>query len=70
MQPGHLRAQAGTRLFDRLLQIRVIDVRVGGMIGPGRAFIRWMGRFLSAFVFFLGYLWGIANDVAWQLDSI
>ena len=47
----------GQTLGKRLCGIRVIDLRVGGPIGPGRAFIRWIGRFVSGFVFFLGYLW-------------
>jgi uncharacterized RDD family membrane protein YckC len=47
----------GQTLGKRLLRIRVIDLRVGGPIGPGRGFIRWIGRIISSFVFFLGYLW-------------
>jgi uncharacterized RDD family membrane protein YckC len=47
----------GQTLGKKLCRIRVIDLRVGGPIGPGRAFIRWIGRFVSAFVFGLGYLW-------------
>jgi uncharacterized RDD family membrane protein YckC len=39
------------------LGIRVIDFGGGGSIGYGRAFIRWIGRFVSAIVLLLGYLW-------------
>jgi uncharacterized RDD family membrane protein YckC len=37
--------------------IRVIDFGGGGSVGYGRAFIRWIGRFVSTIVFLLGYLW-------------
>ena len=47
----------GQTLGKRICRIRVIDLRVGGPIGPGRAFIRWIGRLASFLVFFLGYLW-------------
>lgn len=47
----------GQTLGKRICRIRVTDLRVGGPIGPGRAFIRWIGRFVSGFVFSLGYLW-------------
>jgi uncharacterized RDD family membrane protein YckC len=39
------------------LGIRVVDLSGGGSIGYGRAFIRWIGRFVSAIVFLLGYFW-------------
>ena len=39
------------------MKIRVIDVDTGGPIGYGRAFVRYIGRILSAIVIFLGYLW-------------
>jgi uncharacterized RDD family membrane protein YckC len=48
---------SGQTLGKKACGIRVIDLRVGGPIGPGRAFIRWIGRFVSLFVFGLGYLW-------------
>jgi uncharacterized RDD family membrane protein YckC len=47
----------GRTLGKKLFRIRVIDMRVGGPIGPGRAFIRWIGRLVSLIVFGLGYLW-------------
>jgi uncharacterized RDD family membrane protein YckC len=47
----------GQTLGKRLLRIRVIDLRVGGPIGPGRGFVRWIGRFVSGLAFFLGYFW-------------
>jgi uncharacterized RDD family membrane protein YckC len=39
------------------LGIRVISFDGSGSIGYGRAFIRWIGGYLSAIVIFLGYLW-------------
>jgi uncharacterized RDD family membrane protein YckC len=39
------------------LGIRVISLDGSGPIGYGRAFIRWIGRYVSAIVFLLGYLW-------------
>jgi uncharacterized RDD family membrane protein YckC len=47
----------GQTLGKMALGIRVIDFGGGGSIGYGRAFIRWIGRFVSAIVFLLGYLW-------------
>ncbi len=37
--------------------IRVYDLANGGSIGYGRAFIRYIGRYVSAIVILLGYLW-------------
>jgi uncharacterized RDD family membrane protein YckC len=37
--------------------IRVIDLARGGPIGPGRAFIRWLGRIVSTIPVYLGYFW-------------
>lgn len=37
--------------------IRVISFDGSGSIGYGRAFIRWIGGYLSAIVFFLGFFW-------------
>lgn len=48
---------AGATLGKRAMGIRVIDSRVGGAIGYGRAFIRWIGRFVSALPCLLGYFW-------------
>jgi uncharacterized RDD family membrane protein YckC len=47
----------GAGLGKRALGLRVVDQRTGGPIGYPRAFVRWLGRILSAIVFFLGYLW-------------
>lgn len=48
---------AGQTLGKKALGIRVIDLAGGGPIGPTRAFIRYIGRFVSAIVLLLGYLW-------------
>ncbi|MFP5362192.1 MAG: RDD family protein [Thermoleophilia bacterium] len=37
--------------------IRVYDLAGGGPIGYGRAFIRYIGRYVSAIVLLLGYFW-------------
>jgi uncharacterized RDD family membrane protein YckC len=47
----------GQTIGKKAMGIRVIDFGGGGSIGYGRAFIRWIGRFVSAIVFLLGYLW-------------
>lgn len=37
--------------------IRVISLADGGSIGYARGFIRFVGRYVSAVVIFIGYLW-------------
>jgi len=37
--------------------VRVISFDGSGSIGYGRAFIRWIGGYLSAIVLFLGFFW-------------
>jgi uncharacterized RDD family membrane protein YckC len=37
--------------------IRVISFDGSGSIGYGRAFIRWIGGYVSAIVLFIGFLW-------------
>ena len=39
------------------LGIRVISFDGSGAIGYGRAFIRWIGGYLSAIPLFLGFFW-------------
>jgi uncharacterized RDD family membrane protein YckC len=41
----------------QLLGIRVVSFDTGGPIGYGRGFIRMVGRYLSAVVIYIGYLW-------------
>jgi uncharacterized RDD family membrane protein YckC len=48
---------AGQTIGKRLLGIRVIDSANGGPIGYRRAFVRYVGRLVSAFFFYAGYLW-------------
>ena len=48
---------SGQTVGKRALGIRVIDFGGGGSIGYGRAFIRWIGRYVSAIVILLGYFW-------------
>lgn len=47
----------GQTIGKRALGIRVIGFDTGGPIGYGRAFIRWIGRYVSALVIYIGYLW-------------
>jgi uncharacterized RDD family membrane protein YckC len=53
----YFEGSSGQTLGKKALGIRVIDLSGGGPIGYGRAFIRYIGRFVSAIVIFLGYLW-------------
>ena len=48
---------SGQTVGKKAMGIRVIDFRTGGSIGYGRAFIRWIGRYVSAIPCLLGYLW-------------
>jgi uncharacterized RDD family membrane protein YckC len=52
----------GQTLGKRALGIRVIDLRTGGAIGYGRAFIRLIGRIVSGLPIYLGYLWMLWDD--------
>ncbi len=47
----------GAGFGKQLMGIRVIDANTGLPIGYGRAFIRWIGRIVSALFLLLGYLW-------------
>jgi uncharacterized RDD family membrane protein YckC len=47
----------GRTLGKRVFRIRVIDHATGGPIGYGRAFIRWIGLWVSFLPFLLGFLW-------------
>jgi uncharacterized RDD family membrane protein YckC len=41
----------------RAAGIRVVDDQTGAPIGYGRAFLRWIGRIISAIPILLGYFW-------------
>jgi uncharacterized RDD family membrane protein YckC len=47
----------GQTVGKMALSIRVIDLKGGGSIGFGRAFIRQLVRIVSGAVILLGYLW-------------
>jgi uncharacterized RDD family membrane protein YckC len=47
----------GQTLGKRAAGLRVIDLAGGGPIGYRRAFVRWLGRWVSLFAFGLGYFW-------------
>jgi len=44
-----------------MLNCKIIDARTGGKVGIGRAVLRYLGYFVSAIVFCLGFLW-----IAWD----
>jgi uncharacterized RDD family membrane protein YckC len=54
----------GQTFGKRALGIRVISLDDGGPIGYGRAFIRWIGRYVSAIVILIGYFW-----MLWDKES-
>ncbi|MGI8803535.1 MAG: RDD family protein [Solirubrobacteraceae bacterium] len=47
----------GQTLGERALGIRVVDANTDGPIGYPRAFVRYIGKIVSAIPIFLGYLW-------------
>lgn len=53
----YLEGSTGQTMGKKALGIRVVDLAGGGSIGYGRAFIRYIGRFVSGLVLLLGYLW-------------
>jgi uncharacterized RDD family membrane protein YckC len=53
----YFEGSTGQTLGKRALGIRVVELGSGGSIGYGRAFIRYIGRFVSAIALLLGYLW-------------
>jgi uncharacterized RDD family membrane protein YckC len=55
----YLEGTTGQTLGKKALGIRVIDLSAGGSIGLGRAFIRYIGRYVSFLVLLIGYLWMI-----------
>jgi uncharacterized RDD family membrane protein YckC len=48
---------SGQSLGKKACGIRVVDLSLGGPIGPGRALIRWICRWISLVALGLGYLW-------------
>jgi len=55
---------SGQTIGKRALGIRVISLDSGGPIGYGRAFIRFIGRYVSAIVILIGYFW-----MLWDKES-
>jgi uncharacterized RDD family membrane protein YckC len=60
----YFEGSSGQTPGKRALGIRTIDFSGGGVIGYGRAFIRYIGRIVSTIVIFLGYLW-----MLWDKES-
>ena len=50
--------ESGQTVGKKALNIRVYDLKQGGPIGYGRAFLRLLGRIPSGFLY-IGYLWSI-----------
>jgi uncharacterized RDD family membrane protein YckC len=48
---------SGQTVGKKALGIRVYDLRQGGPIGYGRGLLRQIGKYISAIVILLGYLW-------------
>ncbi|MBI5183002.1 MAG: RDD family protein [Nitrospinae bacterium] len=57
----------GQTIGKRLLKIKVIQIDGGGLTWK-RAFMRWMGYFVSWFPFFLGFIWVVfdKDKQAWH----
>ncbi len=53
----YFEGSSGQTLGKKALGIRVVDIAGGGSIGFGRAFIRYIGRIVSAIPLLLGYFW-------------
>jgi uncharacterized RDD family membrane protein YckC len=49
-------------------RVRVVDKNGGGNIGYGRAFLRWIGMYVSTIFIFLGYFWMLwdAENQCWH----
>ena len=48
---------SGQTLGKKAMNIRVIDFNGGGPIGFSRAFVRYLGHYVSFFACLLGYFW-------------
>jgi uncharacterized RDD family membrane protein YckC len=55
---------SGQTIGKRMLGIRVVDFETGAEITYGRALARTIGRLVSGFALFLGYLW-----MLWDRDG-
>lgn len=53
----YFEGSTGQTMGKKALGIRVISLEGGGAIGFGRAFIRYVGRIVSAIPLLLGYFW-------------
>jgi uncharacterized RDD family membrane protein YckC len=49
--------KAAQTIGQRAVGIRLADADTGGGIDPGRAAIRWLMSYVSAFAVLIGYLW-------------
>ncbi len=60
--------QSGQTIGKKALNIRVYDANQGGSIGYGRAFIRYIGRYVSSIPLLLGYFWMLwdGNKQTWH----
>jgi uncharacterized RDD family membrane protein YckC len=47
----------GATLGKMAMSLKVIDKNTGGLIDPGKGFLRYIGYIISAIPIFLGYFW-------------
>ena len=59
---------SGQTVGKKVMNIRIVDADNGGPIGYGRAFVRYIGKIISAIPCALGYFWMLwdANKQTWH----
>jgi uncharacterized RDD family membrane protein YckC len=59
---------SGQTVGKKVMNIRIVDADNGGPIGYGRAFLRYIGKIISAIPCGLGYLWMLwdPNKQTWH----
>ena len=59
---------SGQTIGKRAMSIRIVDADNGGPIGYGRAFVRYIGKIISAIPCGLGYFWMLwdPNKQTWH----
>ena len=59
---------SGQTVGKKVMNIRIVDADNGGPIGYGRAFVRWIGKIISAIPCALGYFWMLwdPNKQTWH----
>ena len=59
---------SGQTIGKKVMNIRIVDANNGGPIGYGRAFVRWIGKIISAIPCALGFFWMLwdPNKQTWH----